>query len=762
MRRLSMKMTALVLLAAGALGGCGGDAEETAAPANSGGVPGFSTGQGGQASAGQAGQGGQAGSGGSGGAPAKITAVVDLRADNNRDGVVNLDDPADDEGEETWDKTHGAIFLANIDDDEKKCAASGNDVDLPKCHDAADDVINGADDLLDLARLKTQPWADAPDDASARIVVSEQAASLVRLFKNDGSGNFTVFPADATLTAEELRAGVELAIEATDIVRDAAAWDGFVDLTLEVSGGETAEGGSDTLRMRVSPVMLHHHLQPAEQVHVAKLPYPESVAMRTDLKKAVSSAKVPGGLLELSATSVASDQWTQDYFETGYMAMPTPEGNHIVRVAYRSANVQSSSTKNPLRPAGKVVFNTFRGKDFAAIQQFDIKHSGQMDSLNSFGNTETVPPYTLGDKSFPLGRVFRGSIKSFYPDKAFSRMIEAQSVQPPIYVDTSWLLVGHVDETISFIKANTPRGWVLAINDAALAKKMLEEQVAKGNGQVKMFVGKTWNNFDGTTPSAEISIEDVLKDTDIMAKSAEAIAEVDGQLAILKKEVGLTDDEILHIPFLHMPADGYSIAYQPGTVNGVYLSDTVFGAPKPHGPVIDGKDIFEAQLEEEFAKVGVTVAFIEDWDLYHALSGEVHCGTNTTRKVDGAEKWWESGFLEAKAEGLNHDEEAHCLPARRWPPLLRCCRGAGGRRRRRPCQQAPRGLARRARQGHRQGPQGLPRRVQGRRSGGRQAGRARRQAPRPAGPRHPPAQGPGPLGPAAHDRARRHPVAGAR
>ena len=36
----------------------------------------------------------------------------------------------------------------------------------------------------------------------------------------------------------ELRAGVELALEATDVVRDASAWDGFVDVTITAKDGD--------------------------------------------------------------------------------------------------------------------------------------------------------------------------------------------------------------------------------------------------------------------------------------------------------------------------------------------------------------------------------------------------------------------------------------------------------------------------------------------------------------------------------------------
>jgi protein-arginine deiminase len=244
--------------------------------------------------------------------------------------------------------------------------------------------------------------------------------------------------------------------------------------------------------------------------------------------------------------------------------------------------------------------------------------------------------------SYPMGRLFRGSIPTFAPDPAFSKMLESQAVQPQLYVDTSWLLVGHVDETVSFLKANNARGWVMMVNDARLAKTMLEAEVTKGNGAVTMFKGKFWYDQFGNPFAAEKSITAVLADTDVMAESAKAAAEIDAQIAILKAETGITDAEIIRVPFLHHKDFGYSVAYQPGTVNSHVLDDKNLVTPDPFGPVIGGKDIFKDHLETALAAHGYTIRWIDDWNLYHVGEGEVHCGTNTHRKIPDA-KWWESG-----------------------------------------------------------------------------------------------------------------------
>ncbi|MSP24202.1 MAG: hypothetical protein EXR75_03360 [Myxococcales bacterium] len=559
--------------------------------------------------------------------PACPAAIVDLRADNNRNGKIDLAEPSEDNAESTWDATHGAIFLANIDDDASVCPSTGTDAALAACNDAADNVINGTDDLLDLARLQIAPWPSANAGASGSVSVASPGSKFVRLFKKAG-GAWSEYVPGASLSASELKSGVELAIEGKDFVRDSASWNGFVDVTLTVNGGDVM-GGTDTVRMRVAPVVFRHHLDPLTTYYVTSFNSTASTLFRDDLADAAGAAKV--GVHEV----FEADQWTQDFFETAYMAMPSVLGKQALHVNFRSANYASGK----LRTAGRVVFTDFQGKDIAGAVVYDPNHSDSMDTLNSFGNTETIPPYTHNGKAWPLGRVLRGSHASFYPDKAFDKLITSNSVQGLVTIDTSWLLVGHVDETVSFVKANSPRGWVMLANDAALAKQLLEQQQKDGNGQKQMFVGKFWS----TNVSAAITISKVLADPDIMNESAWAAVKVGEQVAALKAETGLTDAEIVDVPYLHWAQSGYSVAFNPGTVNGIYMSDSVFATPEPHGPLINNVDIFKSQLTQALSPYGVTVYWVENWDLYHRLLGEVHCGTNATRAVPKTVHWWESG-----------------------------------------------------------------------------------------------------------------------
>lgn len=566
--------------------------------------------------------------------------LADLRADSNRDGEVRFDDDSDANKRE-WNETTGAVFLANIDDDSGRCKVTRDDRTIASCNDAADEIVNGPDDALDLARLKTRPWPKAPDDAAGRVrVVTASAKDMVRLFWRWGPGetDFAVLEDDTVFTSDEIREGIELAIEAKDIVRDTSVWDGYVDIEFTVTSESKGEA-SDTVRMRVAPVLVFHHLLPAETIWVSNTGRIGNREMRADLTEACAAAG-----LGAPETIDEPDPWTQDFFEPAYMSMPGPGGSqHVMRVNYRSANVfEPHRERAPLRPAGRFVFE-LRGKDVAGVQQFDIDHDEDMDTLNSFGNLETIPPYEKDGVVYPFGRVLLGSSKWYFPDTSFSTMLEAQQQQPEVAIDTSWLLVAHVDETLSFVKANTPRGWKLLANDPRLAREMLEEASAAGHGDTPMFVGKSWYDYFTEEPMpAEATIDEVLADTLVMQASAEAAAEVDAQVAIIQEATGLSDDEIVRVPFLHTVIAGKSGAYQPGIVNGLVLSDTLFGAPDPHGPVIDGKDIFKTALEAPLAELGIDVSWIEDWDEYHVNLGDVHCATNSTRQIPAA-RWWETG-----------------------------------------------------------------------------------------------------------------------
>ena len=298
-------------------------------------------------------------------------------ADTNRNGTLDWSDATetDKTTKNEWNASHGAIFLANIDDDLVACpATTGNtlasDVDLAACNDATDTVVNGDDDLLDLAPVGVGAWPTAP--AGTTATVTPDAGDYVHLFIMRG-GQMTFFDwQNGKISADELQAGnVQMAIEATDIVRDTSVWNGFVTLTLTITPGDGSTPATDTVKLRVAPVVTRHHLAQEEQIFLTKFSTdPGSVALRATLYSNLAGngegdgmtlpAQPPQNVYEINGDKAYGnyfpydDQWTQDLFEIGYMSMPSVSGQHVIDVFLRSANVYyPTNATNPLRDAGK-------------------------------------------------------------------------------------------------------------------------------------------------------------------------------------------------------------------------------------------------------------------------------------------------------------------------------------------------------------------------------------------------------------------------
>ena len=67
-------------------------------------------------------------------------------------------------------------------------------------------------------------------------------------------------------------------------------------------------------------------------------------------------------------------------------------------------------------------------------------------------------------------------------------------------------------------------------------------------------------------------------------------------------------------------------------INRVVVNDH-FLVPKPLGPRLNGNDEFEEAIRAALAGCDVQVVFIDSWNAYHLSGGEIHCGTNTFRRL---------------------------------------------------------------------------------------------------------------------------------
>ncbi|AXU13834.1 protein-arginine deiminase domain-containing protein [Streptomyces clavuligerus] len=604
------------------------------------------------------------------GPAARAALTADLRADVDRDGSVDITGGSDTPGENVWTRDRGAVMLPNIDDDTKRCpvrTAQGKpltDAELAKCNDAADTVLNGASDAADLARLKTVPLPEVSDGAYGTAVVL--AKDRARLFVKRANGWTHLRPTDR-LTAAELRAGVELGIEATDVIRNATVWDGQAIVRFSVTDSTTTV--KDDVRMGTAPVLTHHHRQKAQEVLVTAVKGEKlQEKFVKDLEREVKAAGITKPVRKLGGAG--GDRWAQDFLEPGYVSMTGPGGKpHAMRVMIRSAQD---------RKAGREVFEKLRGKDIGAVQM-----SGRLgwNTLDSMGNLETIPPYAHGGKEYPAGRIIMGHQPDARnrPAKSMSTFLRSQGAQSPLLLDTAWLGVGHVDEFVQFLPAATERGWRIGVADPQAGVALLRKAQKDGHGRAKMF--SVPNGPEGQAPKQ--TIDEVLKNRSFHADNKLATERIEANLRILKNETGITDAEIIRIPGLYSRGDmDGSVfgggraklsrldidtaltfdqagpdrkqpfaasgragerawptgAYVPGAVNGVVLSDSRYLAAKQWGPVIQGKDIFGEAVSAAYARAGFTTRYIDDWYTYHVMSGEVHCGTNTLR--DTSQPWW--------------------------------------------------------------------------------------------------------------------------
>lgn len=561
---------------------------------------------------------------------------ADLRADVDRDGTIDLAGRSDERREQRWRMARGAVVLPNIDDDTDRCSPS-----VALCNDATDQVVNGAKDALDLARLRTVAIPAAPAGSTAEITVN---TSNARVFVRRG-GSWTRLAAGDELTTAEVRAGAELGIEATDVIRDADVWDGTITVRLTVDQGGTTT--RDRVRMRVAPVLTHHPVQQAEQIVVTNGSGGAQGQFVADLTEDVADAGIDAPLIKLPQ----GDIWTQDFFEPAYTSITGADGEpHVLRVMIRSHQPRS---------AGSQVFSELRGPDVGAIE---LTQSVAWETLNSFGNLETIPPYAHDGERFPAGRIIMGrrGEGGTAPSLPMRTLLSSQGFQEPLLLDTSWLYVGHVDEFVQFLPDDSERGWTIAVSDPEAGLDLLRDAEADGHGSTRLF-----SLPGGPTQT----IAQTLADPAFIIDNDVAAGIIEDNLDLLLDATGVRRADVVRVPGLYSrdPAglfhslgdrvplqdpslEGFvpdlspdalaveTAAEIPGAINGVILSPDTYLSPKQWGPVIGGTDIFAAAVEDAYAQVGMDVTFIDDWYSHHVGYGEVHCGTNTYR--DATAPWW--------------------------------------------------------------------------------------------------------------------------
>jgi protein-arginine deiminase len=479
------------------------------------------------------------------------------------------------------------VVLANRDDDD------GDGVP-----DADDDRVNGPADELDLAALHVR----IRDPRAARLVITSGGAPL-RFFERRGAGwrhaglqeavvPVTTDPGGATVMTLHVEARGWAGLD---------GWDGIARIEVEAQDAAGGRLGGDSVACRVAPVLLRPATARATGVFVATGRY-DNDAFVAALTAAVEPLALP---LVVHGATEWREMWMQDAFEIATAAI-SGRRMHVVLAGLRDCDRFPDTLLAP----GTAVARVAAPRDLAGGDAW----------ADWYGNLEVSPPLA----AHPHGRVIYGrNIRtgaSFHPEVV--RFLEAQGAQDPLWIDTSWLAIKHVDEIVAFLPGSDGRG-VLVVPDPEEGLRL------RGGG------GPVDGAADVVDTNRRIAriIEAMLAGGGEPSRAGDTRADsaAGGLLGLL----GWDHDRVVRVPLaFRVPATGLDAAGNPtdavpiwsNPVNAVFLNGTVIcGAADMPAAV---RDVCRQRFHAAGAR---EVVFIDDAP-YHRRGGNVHCATNTSRE----------------------------------------------------------------------------------------------------------------------------------
>lgn len=491
------------------------------------------------------------------------------------------------------------IILANRDDDDRD--------GVP---DADDEQVNGAADERDLASLRL-----VVDRRAARVRVSAGDAPL-RFFsrtpagwRHDGRHEAAVPVPPATPAASSdayasSTVAMTLHVESSAWAGLPAAWDGVARLEIEALDAMGRPLGGTTASCRVAPVLLRPATARAQEVFVATGHY-DNDAFVAALRRAVEPLAVP---LTVHPAADWREMWMQDTMEMATTSIPGSR-MHVVLAGLRGAD---SFPPNLLGPDTAV----------AAVAAPRLLGGGD-DWADWYGNLEVSPP--LADH--PHGRAICGrnirSGESFHPEVV--RFLATQGAQDPLWIDTSWLVIKHVDEIVAFLPGPDGRGVLLVPDPEEGLQLAGDRELATGSD-------------DAVVANRRIAaiLDEMLEGGAPPARAGQDFAAGVGQPSPgLLDLLGWDRTRVIRLPLaFRVPADG--VRADGGVTGAAALWSSPVNALFVNGTVICGACDMPEQVREvcreRFRAAGAAhIVFVDDV-AYHRRSGNVHCATNARRE----------------------------------------------------------------------------------------------------------------------------------
>ncbi|KAF3856690.1 hypothetical protein F7725_017413 [Dissostichus mawsoni] len=255
-----------------------------------------------------------------------------------------------------------------------------------------------------------------------------------------------------------------------------------------------------------------------------------------------------------------------------------------------------------------------QGPDFGYVTR--LAQREDVSSLDSFGNLEVSPPVTVNGKNYPLGRILIGV--------AFPTATKGRNMTKVVQ-DFLW----------------AQKGFRLLLASPDAGYKLFRGLQRDGHGQAKL--------FEGLKDEEQQTVDEILNDKGLAAENNYVQSCIDWNRDVLKRELGLDDEDIIDLPILFKlvmeendnnkaETELRAVAYYPDMVNMIVLGKNL-GIPKPFGPKVNGRCALEVEMCSLMEGLGLSCTFIDDFASYHKQLGEVHCGSNVRREPFDF-KWW--------------------------------------------------------------------------------------------------------------------------
>jgi protein-arginine deiminase len=201
--------------------------------------------------------------------------------------------------------------------------------------------------------------------------------------------------------------------------------------------------------------------------------------------------------------------------------------------------------------------------------------------MDWMGNLEVTHPMP----GYPLGRIYYGKSTATTFSPTIVKFLEAQELQKPFSINTEWLVIQHVDEIVNF--------------------------VVDKDGKPKMIVAST------------SAANDVMK-SGYDADQQRIQGYMDDTVAVMKKEIGITDADIVPLPVYYEGSGQDFSTKWTDPVNSIFVNGTfIIGQTSVPAAI-------KTNIESRFSALGIEVAWVDDAS-YQSGGGNVHCGTNTAK-----------------------------------------------------------------------------------------------------------------------------------